>query len=257
MADSKAPRLVAAGVNIPAIGLGTSRLRGDTCVRSILDAIDLGYRHIDTADMYGNEADVGEAIKRSRVPRSELFVTTKVLPDNLARGALQDAARRSLGRLGFDYVDLSGLARHIGVANFTVAMLEQAVSLAAGHGETIATNQVEYHPRLNQDRVLAACSARGVVLVSYCPVGQGNCLDDPTVVAIAKDVSRTPAQVVLRWHVQQDGVAAIPKSSSRAHLAENLSVFDFELSPDQMAALSRMAVPNGRIINPSFGPAWD
>jgi diketogulonate reductase-like aldo/keto reductase len=215
------------------------------------------------------------------LPRDDIFVTTKVLPDNIRSGALQDSARRSLDRLGFDAVDLllihwpnakvplsesiaalcdarqMGLARNIGVANFTIAMVEEAVALAARHGEKIATNQVEYHPRLNQDRLLATCRKHGIVLVSYCPVGQGNILDDPSVTGVARRHGRSPAQVVLRWHVQQDGVAAIPKSASRDHLAENLAVFDFELTAEDMAALSALAVPNGRIINPSFGPKWD
>ena len=129
--------------------------------------------------------------------------------------------------------------------------------LAASHGETLATNQCEYHPRLNQDRLLATCRKHGIVLVSYCPVGQGRSLEDATVQGIARKVGRSAAQVVLRWHMQQDGVAAIPKSSSRAHLAENLDVFGFELSGTDMHALSALAVPNGRIVNPGFGPKWD
>ena len=270
----KAPTLPANGANLPRIGLGTSRLKEDVCIRSVSDALELGYRHVDTAHMYGNEVEVGRAIKASAVPRGEIFVTTKVLPDNIGSGKLQDSAQQSLERLGLDHVDLllihwpnprvplaesigalcdakkRGFARNIGVANFTIDMVEAAVPLAASHGEKLATNQCEYHPRLNQDRLLATCRRHGIVLVSYCPVGQGRTLEVATVQDIARKVGRTPAQVVLRWHMQQDGVAAIPKSSSRAHLAENLDVFGFELSGEDMQALSALAVPNGRILSP-------
>jgi diketogulonate reductase-like aldo/keto reductase len=277
----KAATLPANGANIPRIGLGTSRLRDETCIRSVNDALELGYRHIDTAHMYGNEVEVGRAIKGSGVARGDIFITTKVLPDNIGAGKLQDSGKQSLERLGLDHVDLllihwpnpriklsesiaalcdaksQGLAKNIGVANFTIAMVEEAVHLAATHGEKLATNQCEYHPRLNQDRLLSTCRKHGIVLVSYCPVGQGNMLGDATVAAIARKIGRTPAQVVLRWHMQQDGVAAIPKSSSRAHLAENLDIFGFELSAEDMRNLSGLAVPNGRIVNPGFGPQWD
>ena len=208
----KSPTMPANGANLPRIGLGTSRLKDDVCIRSVTDALELGYRHIDTAHMYGNEVEVGRAIKASAVPRGEIFVTTKVLPDNIGSGNLQDSAKQSLDRLGLDHVDLllihwpnpriplaesiaalcdakkRGFARNIGVANFTIDMVEVAVPLAASHGETLATNQCEYHPRLNQDRLLATCRKHGIVLVSYCPVGQGRSLEDATVQGIARKV---------------------------------------------------------------------
>ena len=275
------PRLHANGARIPAIGLGTSRLRGADCARAVETALSVGYRHIDTAVMYGNEEEVGQALKSAALPRDEVFVTTKVLPGDIGRGDLQKSAAASLKRLALDQVDLllihwpnkaiplsasiaalcdarqQGMARNIGVANFPSAMLDLAVRLAAEHGEKLATNQCEYHPRLDQTKLLAACRAHGVVLVSYCPIGQAAFLSDPTIAGIAARLGKTPAQVVMRWHMQQEGVAAIPKSSKRPHLVENISVFDFALSEADMKALSGMASPNGRIVRPANAPDWD
>ena len=248
MTTLRAPTLPANGANIPALGLGTFRMRDDACIRAVGAAIDMGYRHIDTAVMYANEVEVGKAIAATSVPRSEIFLTTKVLPDEIGAGALQTSAEGSLGRLGLDYVDLllihwpnariplaesiealcdvkkRGLARNIGVANFTMGMVDEAVMIA---------------------------------FVSYCPVGQGRIVDDPVIVNIAARHRRTPAQVVLRWHMQQSGVAAIPKAATPAHQAQNLTIFDFALSDEDMSALSGLAVPNGRLISPAFGPKWD
>ena len=275
------PRLDAHGANLPALGLGTSKLRDAECRRAVTTALELGYRAIDTAVMYGNEVEVGEGLRASGLPRAELFVTTKVLPTDIDAGALQSSAQASLERLKLDQIDLllihwpnraiplarssealcdarrRGLTRAIGVANFPSALLDEAVRLAATHGEALATNQCEYHPRLAQETLLAACRRHGVVLVSYCPLGQGRLMSEPVITAIAARHGRTPAQVVLRWHLQQPGVAVIPKSASRAHLAENLDSFGFALSPEDMEALHALAAPNGRIINPASGPDWD
>ena len=275
------PCLDAHGARLPTLGLGTSKLRGADCVRAVETALELGYRAIDTAVMYGNEVEVGAGLRASALARDDVFVTTKVLPGEIDRGALQASAQASLERLKLDQVDLllihwpnraiplarsiealcdarqRGLTRAIGVANFPVALLEEAVRLAAAQGERLATNQCEYHPRLAQPKLLAACRRHGIVLVSYCPLGQGRLMSDPVITRIAAQHGRTPAQVVLRWHVQQEGVAAIPKSASRDHLAENLGIFDFALSDADMQALHALAVPDGRIINPAFGPDWD
>ena len=276
-----APLLPANGAMIPAIGLGTYRTKGTDCARAVATALSIGYRHIDTAAMYENEADVGAGIRAAGLPRDEVFLTTKVWAANIGAGDLQQSARDSLTRLGLDHVDLllihwpnrdipleasiaalcdakrQGLARHIGVANFPSAMLAQATRIAAGHGEKIATNQCEYHPRLDQAKLIAACRAPGVLFVSYCPVGQGNMANDPDIAAIAGRIGKTPAQVVLRWHVQQAGVAAIPKSSRREHMIENLGVFDFTLSDADMRSLFALASPQGRLVRPGFAPAWD
>ena len=275
------PRLFANGARMPAIGLGTSRLRGADCARAVENALSVGYRHIDTAVMYANEPEVGQGLKNGGVARDEVFVTTKVLPADIGAGALQKSAEASLKRLGLDHVDLllihwpnkaiplsasiaalcdakkQGLTRNIGVANFPSAMLDLAVRLAAGHGEKLAANQCEYHPRLDQTKLLAACRAHGVALVSYCPIGQGAFLSDPAITAIARRLGRTPAQIVLRWHMQQEGVAAIPKSSQRTHMIENLKVFDFSLNDADMKALFGLAIPGGRILSPASAPTWD
>ena len=269
------------GAAIPVIGLGTSGLRGSDCVRAVETALAEGYRHIDTAVMYGNEAEVGQALKASGVPREKVFVTTKVLPGDLSAVALRQSARDSLKRLALDNVDLLlihwpnkaiplaesvaalceakklGLARHVGVANFPAAMLDEAVRLAASHGEKLSANQCEDHPRLDQTKLLAACRSHGVVLVSYCPIGKGRLFDEPAIAAIARRLGKAPSQVVLRWHTLQRGVAAIPKSSQRGHLIENLGVFDFDLSGADMAAISALASPNGRLVRPAMAPDWD
>ncbi len=280
-ASLAAPMLKANGAEIPAIGLGTSRLLGADCVRAVETALSVGYRHIDTAVMYRNETEVGEALRGSGLRRDEIFVTTKVLPGDIGAGDLQKSARASLGRLGLDDVNLllihwpnkaiplkdsvaalcdarkQGLARNIGVANFPTAMLDASVRLAAEHGEKLVANQCEYHPRLDQTKLLAASRAHGVALVSYCPVGQGAFLSDGAIAAVAKRHGKTPAQVILRWHMQQPGVAAIPRSAQRAHQIENIDVFDFDLSADEMKAVSSLASPNGRIIRPASEPDWD
>ena len=278
---SAVPVLAANGANMPALGLGTSKLRGAECVKAVETAVSVGFRHIDTADMYGNEVEVGEGLRASGLPRAQAFVTTKVLPANIGEGDLQRSAQASLGRLRLDYVDLllihwpnnaiplaqsikalcdakkRGFARNIGVANFTLAMLRDAVRLAGDHGEKIACNQCEYHPRLDQRKLLDLCRENGVAFVSYYPLAQMRYIDDPVLVKIAKAHGRTPAQAMLRWHMQQPGVAAIPKSASRAHLQENISIFDFALSDAEMAAISGLARPGSRMVSPGFGPVWD
>jgi diketogulonate reductase-like aldo/keto reductase len=267
------------GASIPSLGLGTWTLRGEDCAEAVAFALTSGYRHIDTAAGYGNEEAVGEGIRASGIPRADIFLTTKVGREEIDEGRLQRSAEASLKRLGVDHVDLllihwpnaaipqkrsiaalckakrQGLAKHIGVSNFTVALLAEAVSLAE---EPIVANQCEYHPRLDQSRVIAACRERGVAFTSYCPLGQGRgLLAEPAIAAIAKCHAKTAAQTVLRWHVQQEGLVAIPKSGNRQRIAENLAIFDFALSDEEMRTLSALAIPNGRIISPGWSPAWD
>ena len=251
--------VLAHGATIPAIGLGTWQLRGKRCVAAVVEALAAGYRHVDTAAIYDNEAEVGEGIRLSGVPRNRVFLATKVWPDNLRDGALQRSAEDSLKRLGTDDVDLlmihwpsrriplaesigalndalqRGLTRFIGVSNFDVALLRDAAKLSAA---PLVANQCEYHLNLDQDEIIGACRDCGTAFVSYSPLAKGN-LDDPRVTAIADRHRRTGAQVVLRWHLQQ-GCAAIPKSGDPAHIRENIAVFDFELSPGEMAALSSL-----------------
>jgi diketogulonate reductase-like aldo/keto reductase len=273
-----APLVHANGAAIPALGLGTWRLSGDECIQVIKWAFAAGYRHLDTAAMYGNEEAVGAGIRAGGLPRDEVFVTTKVWHDDLAPGDLERSAEASLRRLRLDTVDLllihwpnlriplrgtiealcrvkrQGLARHIGVANFTVALLEEAVVLAS---EPLVTDQCEYHPYVDQTPVLAACRRHGLSFTSYCPIGRAAVLSDRVIREIAAAHGRTPAQIVLRWHVQQPGVIAIPKSSDRRRLIENISIFDFALSDEEMRAVSALARPDGRMISPAWSPAWD
>ena len=268
------------GAKIPAIGFGTWPLRGEACRRAVSAALEAGYRHIDTAAFYKNEREVGEAVRGSGLPRDALFVTTKVGAESLADGDMQRAVAASLEKLGMDQVDLvlihwpsrtlspaatirtlnevkrRGMARHIGVSNYTTGLLEE--SWAASE-EPIVVNQCEYHPYLSQAKVIAACRAHGTAFTSYSPLGKGTpLLSDPAVTAIAERLGKSPAQVVLRWHIQQAGVIAVPKSGKPSRIRENLGVFDFALGPEEMAAISALAKPDGRVIDPAgAAPDWD
>jgi len=267
------------GGNIPAIGLGTWTLTGEAATRLVANAIRSGYRHVDTATMYDNEEAVGAGLRASGVSRDEIFLTTKVWPSDIADGDLQRSVEASLKRLQVDRLDLAlihwpsgtipladsiralnevkdrGLARHIGVSNFTVALLDEAVALSR---HPLACNQIEYHPFLNQDRVLAACRGHGMAVVSYCPLARGTELfPEPAVTAAAERHGRTPAQIVLRWQVQQEGVVAIPRSSNAERIAQNLRVFDFVLEAGEMAALDALRARQHRICDFDFSPEWD
>lgn len=265
------------GAEIPAIGLGTWPLRGDAAIKAVHAALDAGYRHIDTAAMYENEAEVGEAIRTHAKPRADIFVTTKVWTSNVADGPLQRSAEESLKRLGVDQVDLllihwpnpdkplaeqiaalcdakkRGFARHIGVSNFPPRYLEESVRLA---DEPIVTNQVEYHPWLDQSTLFATCTGLGVSMTSYAPLGKASRFDDPVLTEIASTKGKTPAQVVLRWHIEQPMNIAIPKSANPRRIAENIDIFDFALTPQEMGRISKLARPDGRIIA-SMSVDWD
>ena len=275
------PNVTAGGATIPAIGYGTWPLKGEECSRAVATAIETGYRHIDTAAMYDNEASVGEGLRAGGVARDKLWVTTKVWWENIGDGAMQRSAEASLKRLGVDQVDLflihwpnpaipvkesikalndvkrSGMARNIGVSNFTTALLDEAVSRS---DEPIVTNQCEYHPHLDQSKVLEACRKHGVAFVSYCPLGRGavgGVLSEPAVQEMAERYERTPAQVILRWHLQQPNVIAVPKSGNPKRIVENFNVTGFELSDADMKTLSGLAKPDGRVVNLAFAPKWD
>ncbi len=267
------------GADIPALGLGTWTLRGEAATRCVAAALQAGYRHVDTASSYENEAAVGEGLRATDVPRDRVFLTTKIWPTDIAGGDLQRSLEASLRRLAVDNVDLAlihwpsktvplaqsikalnevrerGLARNIGVSNFTVALVEEAVALS---DHPLACNQIEYHPLLNQDRVLAACRKHGLAVVSYCPLARGSELFAEAPIARAAGAhGKTPAQATLRWHVQQDGVVAIPRSSHAAHIGENLDVFDFELDAAEMVAIDALRSRHLRICDFEFSPAWD
>jgi diketogulonate reductase-like aldo/keto reductase len=270
-----------ATATIPALGFGTWPLKGDECERAVSTALKVGYRHIDTAAMYGNEAEVGAGIKAARLPRADIWLTTKVWRDDIGAGDLQRSVERSLKALGLETVDLllihwpnadiplaesiealcaakrQGLTRHIGVSNFPSQMMRDAAALAT---EPIVTNQVEYHPHLDQSKVLACARDLGWSITSYCPLGRGavgGVLGEAVVQRVALKHSRTPAQVVLRWHLQQPGVIAVPKSATPARIAENFDVMSFTLDADEMASISGLARKNGRVVVMASAPLWD
>jgi 2,5-diketo-D-gluconate reductase B len=278
MQPSKQFSLIAHGATLPAIGYGTMELP-QRPAELVAFAIASGYRAIDTARKYGTEERVGEGIRASGIARSELFVTTKVTEENAREADFLKSAETSLKALGLDYVDLllvhwpqpkvpfaetlgalakakrRGLTRHIGVSNFTIAMLDEAVRVCP---EPLVTNQIEYHAYLPQDRMIAALKRHGMILTAYCPVARGKLLEDATVAAIAKVHGKTPAQICLRWLIEQPMVAAVPRALEEAHIADNLDVFDFSLSDDEMARLSALRSRNIRIANPpERAPQWD
>jgi 2,5-diketo-D-gluconate reductase B len=272
------PSLSARGANIPALGFGTSQL-GD-CGDVVATALKLGYRHIDTAWKYGSEKGVGQGIRASGVPRSEIFLCTKVSHEYLRAADFARSVEESLRNLQVDYVDLlhvhwptvdniplaetmgalakakrDGLTRHIGVANFNIALLEEAMRLCP---EPLVTLQAEYHPYLDQTKVLQYCRSNGLILTAYCPLARGRLFDDPVLRDIAEKKGRTIAQVALRWLMQQGNIAAIPRSSNPKHIAESLNVFDFELTQEDMQRIFALKRPDGRIANPKGrAPAWD
>ena len=272
------PTVSAQGAHIPAIGFGTSQL-GD-CGDVVATALKLGYRHIDTAWKYGSERGVGEGMRASGVPRSEIFLTTKVSHEYLRAADFARSVDESLRNLQVDYVDMlhvhwpstdgiplaetmgalakakrEGLTRHIGVANFNIALLEEAIRLCP---EPLSTLQAEYHPYLDQSKVLAACGRLGVIFTAYCPLARGRLFGDPLLTEIARSKGRTVAQVALRWLMQQGNVAAIPRSANPKHMEESLHVFDFELTPDEMQKIFALKRPDGRIANPKGrAPEWD
>jgi diketogulonate reductase-like aldo/keto reductase len=278
MTTPRVPRLSAHGAQIPAIGFGTSGL-GEKAGEMVAAALEVGYRHIDTAWKYGTERGVGEGIRASGVPRAEIFLTTKVSHEYLRPADFERSTEESLTTIGVDFVDLllvhwpnpdiplaepisalarmkrRGLARHVGVANFNIAMLEEAIRLSP---EPLVTLQAEYHPYLDQTKVLDACRRRGLVFTAYCPLGRGRLMGDAVVGAIARARGKSVAQIALRWLVQQENVAAIPRSSKPERVAENLDVFGFALTDEEMKRIGALKRPDGRIANPAGrAPAWD
>ncbi|AWN16659.1 oxidoreductase, aldo/keto reductase family [Salinisphaera sp. LB1] len=270
--------MTANGATIPAIGFGTFELEPKDAEAMVEHALAVGYRHIDTAQAYKNEEAVGRGIKNSGVTRKDIFLTTKVWTDRYTDGELQKSVAESLERLDTDYLDLlllhwpnpdvslketlaalnevqdKGLVRNIGISNFTRAQIHEAAELSA---KPLATNQVEYHPYLDQKPVLDALSEHDISLTAYCPLARGEVFKDPTLERIGKRYGKNAGQVALRWLIQQDNVIALPRSSNPAHVAANFEVFDFELTEKEMSEISKLHSEDGRMINPSFAPAWD
>ena len=271
------PKLFGHGVDMPAIGFGTSSLAANA-TEIISTALAAGYRHIDTAWKYGSERAVGEALRGSKLPRGHVFLTTKVSHEYLRADDFARSVDESLKNLNVDFVDLllvhwpsqmiplaetmgalamakrRGLARHIGVANFNIALLDQATRLSP---EPLAVLQAEYHPYLDQSKLLEACRARGLVFTAFCPLARGRMFKDPILGEIARRRGRTIAQVALRWLLQQN-VAAIPRSSNPQRIAENIDVFDFALTDHEMKQIAALKRSDGRIANPAGRVSgWD
>ncbi|MBR0870751.1 aldo/keto reductase [Bradyrhizobium tropiciagri] len=265
------------GISLPRLGLGTFRMQGDTCRAAVESALALGYRHIDTAEMYGNEEPIGEGIAASKVARNDLHVTTKVWHENLAPDAIRRAFDASLKKLRLDHVDLylvhwpsrdmnlpavfetlmrlkqEGRTRAIGVANFTTALLKTVVEDIKA---PIACNQIEYHAMLDQTPVRKYLAAKSIPLVAYCPLAQGRFATDETLAAIGRKHDATAAQVALRWLLEQDGVAAIPKASRGESQKANLDALKVKLDDDDRKAIAALR-KDMRCVNPGFAPAWD
>ena len=265
------------GTKVPALGFGTWQLNGAQCESAVAYALELGYRHIDTAQAYGNEHEVGRAIGQSGVKRDAIFLTTKIAPDNVAAKDVTRSLAGSLDALGTDHVDLllihwpsatvkmgdtlramgeakaEGKVKHIGVSNFTVAHMREAIDT---HKAEITCNQIEYHALLGQNRIIDFASAHAMMVTAYCPLARGRIADQPALVAIAERHGKSVAQIALRWLIQQDGVSAIPKSSNREHIAANFAIFDFALSDAEMAEINKQRGAT-RVVNPAFAPRWD
>jgi 2,5-diketo-D-gluconate reductase B len=273
------PVIEANGAKIPLVGLGTWELRGRACARLVEQALRLGYRHVDTAEMYENEREVGEGVHASGVKRSDVFVTTKIWPSHFAPRELERAARDCLVRLRLSEVDLlllhwpnpqiplaetlgalckvkrDGLTRHIGVSNFTVAQLDEAVRIAS---EVLVCDQVECHPFIDQSKIIAACRTHGMAVVAYSPIARGNARNDKVLAVIGATHKKTAAQICLRYLVQQD-IVVIPRTSKIERLAENAAIFDFALSDDEMARIASLAHRDGRLVDWAYSgrQKWD
>lgn len=277
--SNEVPTVTAAGAAIPSLGFGTWQLRGEACAAMVDAALRAGYTHIDTAQGYGNESDVGEGIVSSRVGREKLFITTKVQPQKMGDGDLQRSVDESLRKLKVSQIDLlllhwpnpeiplaasiralnevkrRGLVKHIGLSNFTIDLLDHAWRLTR---EPFAAQHLEYHPYLDATKIIAAIRARGMVPIAYCPVALGRVIGDRVIEAIGRARGKTAAQIALRWIVQQPGLVAIPKTARVERLSENLALFDFALSDAEMSQISALRQPGSRLVSePQWVPAWD
>jgi 2,5-diketo-D-gluconate reductase B len=269
------------GASIPAMGLGTMSLKEQQCIDTVKTALRLGYRHLDTAERYGNEQWVGEGLHQglaaNGLKRDDVFVTTKVYWDKLGPGDFEKSVEQSLEKLKLPSVDLLLIhwnnpkvpladsikslctakkkrqTKHIGVANFTSGMLDEATKLST---EPLVTNQIEVHPFLDQTRVIAACRKHGMSVTAYCPIARGKVPGNSVLERIGKAHRKSAAQVALRYLVQQ-GIIPIPRTANPDHLAANLAVFDFKLSDADMAEISGLKRPDGRVVNPAHAPQWD
>jgi diketogulonate reductase-like aldo/keto reductase len=271
--------VTAHGAQIPALGFGTFRMSDADTLRMVPAALKLGFRHVDTAQIYGNEAAVGDGIAASGVARSDIFLTTKVWVENYAPAKFAHSVEESLKKLRTDHVDLlllhwpnqavpladqigslneakrQGKVRHIGVSNFTAALMRDAIGLS---DTPLVTNQIEVHPYLDQSAVISAARRAGLSITGYYGMADGKVFAEPELKQIAARHNKSVAQIVLRWLVQQDGVIALSKTVSETRAVENLAIFDFTLSEPDMAAIANLADRNGRLVNPKgLAPDWD
>jgi diketogulonate reductase-like aldo/keto reductase len=271
----------AKGARIPAIGFGTLTLKDAGCVEAVKTALRLGYRHIDTAERYGNETEVGEGLHQGMaangLKREDVFVTTKVYHDKLKAADFARSFDESLQKLRLPWVDLllihwgnpkvplaetiealcktrkEGRARNVGVANFTTAMLDEATKLST---EPLVTNQIEVHPFLDQTKVLTTCRKLGMSVTAYCPLARGKVPGNEALERIGKAHGKTGAQVSLRWLLQQ-GLIVIPRTAKPDHMAANLAAENFTLSAAETAEIDGLKRPDARVVNPPHSPQWD
>lgn len=264
--------------SIPAIGFGTFQLEGDDVVHMVEYALNIGYRHLDTAQIYGNEAEVGLGIQKSSISREKIFVTSKVWIDSHSQEKLAPSIDESLSKLGTDYLDLlllhwhnpdvpleetlkalmavkkAGKSRYIGISNFTTTLMEKAETIC-GKG-VLVNNQVEYHPYLWQDKILDRAKKLNMSVTAYMPLAKGKVLADKTLTDIGAKYKKSNTQITLRWLIQQ-GVVAIPSSRKELHAKENFNIFDFQLSNEDMDTISAMR-GDVRIVSPEkLAPEWD
>ena len=265
------------GARIPQIGLGTMTLKGDVCVQAVKTALQVGYTHLDTAWFYGNEKDVGEGLRQSGIKRENVFICTKVRETHLEPDKFRQSLSESLANLQLPYVDLllihwnnkdipfktsvgalcqakkDGFAKHVGVANFTTKMLDEAWAVTS---EPLVCNQIEMHPFINQDKVLATSKKHGMAVVAYCPIARGKVPGADALERIGKAHGKSASQVSLRYLVQM-GAIPIPRTATPAHLKENMNIFDFKLSDAEMAELKKLNATNMRVVSPPHAPVWD
>lgn len=278
MVERQIPNVTARDAVIPIIGFGTGGSMVENCAAAVTQALRAGFRHIDTARKYGTEEGVGEGMRAAGVARSEIFLVTKVSHEDHAPDRFARSVDDSLKALGVDHVDLlhvhwplpdmdlkatmgalaqakrAGLAKHIGVANFNIALIRQALEFCP---EPLTMVQGEYHPYLDQQKLLVFCRSQGLAFTAYCPLARGKLLDDPVLTALASDKNKTVAQIVLRWFVQQE-VIPIPKTVTPQRMKENIDVFDFSLTEAEMKRIHALARPDGRLVDPKGrAPTWD
>ena len=263
--------------SVPAIGLGTYKLTGPAAIEIIRKAIHIGYRHIDTAQLYDNEKEIGIALSDSGVPRNRIFITSKVWPSNLTKDRLINSVEESLEKIKLQYFDLllvhwphhellveeymqtmmrvqeAGLTKDIGVSNFNIAQLKAALK----SGARIVANQIEFHPWINQVKVMEFMQNNQIPLIAYCPFGKGRFIGDKKIEILAAKYVRSPAQIILRWMMQKDNILAIPKSENLYRLEENLHVFDFELSEKEMEMMDAWRLENIRVVGELAGAKFD